>query len=106
MICFIQLDFLKVVSSHIRNQIDKHYEVNHVWNQNILHDQREIIFPHELDEYLNGFWQEEFTILVIQQGHQSFRIVVNKNPIKVYCFNLNSLSFWFVLIINSKLLVS
>jgi len=52
---FILFDLFKVISSNRRNQIDIQQQINYVWHENLLHDMREIIIPHELNEYLYRF---------------------------------------------------
>jgi len=53
MFSFILFDFFKVISGNRRNQIDITEQINNEWHENLLHDMREIIIPHELNEYLN-----------------------------------------------------
>jgi len=62
---FFLFDSLKVISSNIRNQNDKTHEINNEWNENSLHDDWPIIFPHELNEYIDGFCLEDWAIFFI-----------------------------------------
>lgn len=74
--------------------------VNCVWDEYPLYDGHFVFGPHEVDEYLDGLsCQSRVVGIICQHSQQLLCISIFEYPIKVQCFNFDSLQLLLIVIV-------
>ena len=74
--------------------------INSVWDEYPLYDGHFVFGPHEVDEYLDGLCCQSSVVgIICQHSQQLLCISIFEYPIKVQCFNFDSLQLFLIVIV-------